>query len=276
MIFESKQMNLIFKDALAYLTFKKFDELPYIRHAFSTRLGGVSRGEFNSMNMSFNRGDIEENVTENYKRLCNAIGVSFEDLVASSQDHHTFVRRVSASEKGIGIYRPKDLQSVDGLITNESSVALVTYFADCTPLMFVDTESHAIGAAHAGWRGTVGRIGAETVRRMGEEFGTKPENLIVSIGPAINKCCYEVDEPVAEQFRKLGLNTQMFLFEKGNGKYMLDLIETNRQILITSGIPEQNIILSDVCTRCNSDLIWSHRATGGKRGGMCAIIESVN
>ena len=142
--------------------------------------------------------------------------------------------------------------------------------------MFVDTESHAIGAAHAGWRGTVGRIGAETVRRMGEEFGTKPENLIVSIGPAINKCCYEVDEPVAEQFRKLGLNTQMFLFEKGNGKYMLDLIETNRQILITSGIPEQNIILSDVCTRCNSDLIWSHRATGGKRGGMCAIIESVN
>ena len=275
MIFTSSNMKLNFKDALAYLTFDKLDEIPYIRHAFSTRLGGVSVGEFNSMNMSFNRGDSVENVTENYRRLCSAIGVKFENLVASAQDHHTFVRRVTSKEKGIGIYKPRDLESVDALITNERDVALVTYFADCTPLLFVDTESRAVGAAHAGWRGTVGKIGAETVKRMGEEFRTNPRNIIAAIGPAINKCCYEVDEPVAEKFQALNLDGDKFIFPKENGKYMIDLIETNRQILISAGVPNENIILSDVCTRCSSDLIWSHRATGGKRGGMCAVLQIV-
>ena len=275
MIFTSSNMKLNFKDALAYLTFDKLDEIPYIRHAFSTRLGGVSVGEFNSMNMSFNRGDSVENVTENYRRLCSAIGVKFENLVASAQDHHTFVRRVTSKEKGIGIYKPRDLESVDALITNERDVALVTYFADCTPLLFVDTASRAVGAAHAGWRGTVEKIGAETVKRMGEEFGTNPRNIIAAIGPAINKCCYEVDEPVAEKFRALNLDGDKFIFPKENGKYMIDLIETNRQILISAGVPNENIILSDVCTRCSSDLIWSHRATGGKRGGMCAVLQIV-
>lgn len=275
MIFKSTSMHLNIKDALAYLTFDRLEEIPFLKHAFSTRLGGVSTGEFNSMNMSFNRGDSDENVTENYRRLCRAIGVEFNDLVASAQDHNTFVRRVTSNEKGIGIYRPKDLESVDALITNEKNVALVTYFADCTPLLFVDTKNKAIGAAHAGWRGTVGKIGAETVRRMGEEFGTAPKDIVATIGPAINKCCYEVDEPVAEKFRELGLDSERFVFPKGNDKYMIDLIETNRQILVSAGIPNENIILSDVCTRCSSDLIWSHRATGGKRGGMCSILELV-
>lgn len=273
MIFTSSNMKLNFRDALAYLTFNKLDEIPYLKHAFSTRLGGVSVGEFNSMNMSFNRGDLDENVTENYRRLCSAIDVRFENLVASVQDHHTFVRRVTSKEKGIGIYKPRDLESVDALITNEKEVALVTYFADCTPLLFVDTENKAVGAAHAGWRGTVGKIGEETVRRMGEEFGTNPRNIIATIGPAINKCCYEVDEPVAEKFRELNLDSDKFIFPKSSGKYMIDLIETNRQILVSLGIPNENIVLSDVCTRCNHDLIWSHRATGGKRGGMCAVLQ---
>ncbi len=268
-------MNLNIKDALAYLTFKRFEKFSFLKHAFSTRLGGVSTGEFKSMNMSFNRGDSDENVTENYKRLCNALEIDYADLVASAQDHHTVVRRVSSKEKGIGIYRPRDMESVDALITDEKNVALVTYFADCTPLLFVDTKNRAIGAAHAGWRGTVGRIGAETVRRMNEEFGTDPKDITASIGPAINKCCYEVDEPVAEKFEELGLDSERFVFPKDGGKYMVDLIETNRQILISAGIPDDNIILSDVCTRCSSDLIWSHRATGGKRGGMCAVIELV-
>ena len=254
MIFTSSNMKLNFRDALAYLTFNKLDEIPYLKHAFSTRLGGVSVGEFNSMNMSFNRGDLDENVTENYRRLCSAIDVRFENLV-------------------VGIYKPRDLESVDALITNEKEVALVTYFADCTPLLFVDTENKAVGAAHAGWRGTVGKIGEETVRRMGEEFGTNPRNIIATIGPAINKCCYEVDEPVAEKFRELNLDSDKFIFPKSSGKYMIDLIETNRQILVSLGIPNENIVLSDVCTRCNHDLIWSHRATGGKRGGMCAVLQ---
>lgn len=275
MIFTSNTMNLNISNAVSYLTFKEFDDIDFINHAFSTRLGGVSGGEFTSMNMSFNRGDSDECVTENYRRLCAAIGTDFNNLVASAQDHHTYVRRVSSKDRGIGIYRPRDMESVDGLITNEKAVALVTYFADCTPVLLADTKKHAVGACHAGWRGTVGEIARITVERMREEFGTNPADIKAAIGPAISKCCYEVDEPVAQRFRELNLCTESIVFPKGEGKYMIDLLETNRQILLKAGVPEENIILSDVCTRCSSDLVWSHRATGGKRGGMCAILEIV-
>ncbi len=273
MIFTSSVMKMNIINAVSYLSFEKFDNIPYIKHGFSTRMGGVSTGEFRSMNMSFGRGDSDENVTENYKRLCEAMGIGYKTLVASAQDHHTFVRRVSPEQHGIGIYRPKDMQSVDGLITNDPKTALVTYFADCTPLLFVDTKNKAVGAAHAGWRGTVGKIGARVVERMGEEFSTDPSDLLVTVGPAIGKCCYEVDDPVVEQFAALELNSSKMIFPKGGGKYMLDLLEANRQILMSAGVPEENITLSDVCTQCNSDLIWSHRATGGRRGGMCAILS---
>lgn len=276
MIFKSSEMDLNIKNALGYLTFKALDDIPFIRHGFSTRMGGVSSGEFTSLNMSFGRGDPDENVTENYKRLCEAVGVSFESLTASSQDHNTFVRKVTKADRGVGIYRPKDMMSVDGLITNEPGVTLVTYFADCTPLMFIDKRTHAIGSSHAGWRGTVGCIGEKTVNKMKEEFGTDPCDLIVTIGPAIGKCCYEVDDPVASKVEALGLDTSKLLFPKGGGKYMLDLLETNKQIIMRAGVPEENIIKSDVCTRCNHDLIWSHRATGGKRGGMCGVLSIEN
>lgn len=276
MIFTSNSMKLNINDAVGFLTFDTLSQIPYIKHAFSSRFGGVSKGEFTSMNMSFNRGDAEENVTENYKRLCKAVGIEYESLVASAQDHHTVVRRVTSAEKGIGIYKPRDMESVDALITNEKGVTLVTYFADCTPILLVDTKTRAIGAAHAGWRGTVAQIGKITVQKMTEEFGTNPQDIVATIGPTINKCCYEVDEPVALRFKALdGLDTTKFIFAKGSGKYMLDLAETNRQILVSAGVPNESITTSDVCTRCNHDIVWSHRATGGKRGGMCALIELV-
>lgn len=276
MIFTSNTMEINFKDALAYLTFNSLSELPFIKHAFSTRLGGVSTGEFNSLNMSFNRGDSDENVTENYKRLCRAVGIEYESLVASAQDHHTIIRKVTSKEKGIGIFRPRDMDSVDGLITNEKGVTLVTYFADCTPILLVDTKNKAIGAAHAGWRGTVAQIGRVIIEKMREEYGTDPKDIIATIGPTINKCCYEVDKPVADKFTEIkGTDPSKFVNNIGGGKYMIDLLETNRQILLSSGVQSTNITLSDVCTKCNCDLVWSHRATGGKRGGMCALLELV-
>ncbi len=272
MIFNSNTMQLEFKNALAYLTFNELNKIPNIKHAFSTRLGGVSTGEFTSLNMSFNRGDSDENVTENYKRLCSALGIRYEDLVASAQDHNTTVRRVGEAQKGIGIYKPKDMLSVDGLITNEKGVALVTYFADCTPILLVDTKLNAIGACHAGWRGTVSRIAQITVEKMTAEFGTNPRDIIAAVGPAIGKCCYEVDRPVAQRFIDLELS-EAVVRDIGSGKYMVDLLSANKQILMQSGVKENSIVCSDVCTKCNCDLIWSHRATGGKRGGMCAILE---
>lgn len=272
-IFTSETMTLNNANDVPYLTYNSLSEIEFINHAFSTRLGGASQGEFTSMNLAFNRGDDPDCVTENYKRLCKSAGFDYNTLTASAQDHHTVVRAVTKSDVGVGIYKPRDMQSVDALVTNEKGVTLVTYYADCTPLFFVDTKKKAIALAHAGWRGTVGRIGEKVVEKMQELYGTSPNDIKAAIGPAISVCCYEVDYPCAEQFLKLSdLDSSKFVFPKSDGKYMVDLLETNRQILISAGLKPENITVSDVCTNCNSELLWSHRATKGHRGTMCAFM----
>lgn len=273
MNFNSKVMTLNNADTVPYLTYNSLSEIKFINHAFSTRLGGVSEGEFTSMNLAFNRGDNPECVTENYKRLCKSAGFDFESLTASAQDHHTFVRAVTKADRGVGIYKPRDMESVDAIITNETGVTLVTYYADCTPLYFVDTKNRAIGLAHGGWRGTVGRIAEKTIQKMTELYGTNPADITAAVGPAISVCCYEVDKPCIDNFYALeDLDKKKFIFPKDGGKYMLDLLECNRQILVSAGVKPENITVSDVCTNCNSELLWSHRATKGHRGTMCAFM----
>ncbi|MEE0963482.1 MAG: peptidoglycan editing factor PgeF [Ruminococcus bromii] len=273
MKFSSNVMKLNNVNSVPYLTYNSLSEIDFINHAFSTRLGGVSTDEFTSMNLAFNRGDSPENVTENYKRFCKSAGFDYESLTASSQDHHTFVRAVTKENVGVGIYKPKDIESVDALITNEPGVTLVTYYADCTPLFFVDTKQKAIGLAHAGWRGTVGRIGDNVIKKMQSLYGSDPSDIKAAIGPAISVCCYEVDKPCADNFLALDeLDSTKFVFPKGNGKFMIDLLETNRQILVHAGVKNENITVSDVCTNCNSELLWSHRATKGHRGTMSAFM----
>ena len=273
MKFTSKVMTLNNMDSTPYLTYNSLSEINFVNHAFSTRLGGVSEGEFTSMNLACNRGDSPENVTENYKRICESAGFEFESLTASAQDHNTYVRAVTSENKGGGIYKPRDMASVDALVTNENGITLVTYYADCTPLFFVDVKNKAIGLAHAGWRGTVGRIGEKVIEKMTELYNTDPSNVVCAIGPAISVCCYEVDKPCADNFLNLeGVNSDDFVFPKENGKYMIALLEANRQILIASGVKPENITVSDICTNCNSELLWSHRATKGHRGTMSAFM----
>lgn len=273
MNFNSKVMKLNNADTVPYLTYNSLSEIKFINHAFSTRLGGVSEGEFTSMNLAFNRGDNPECVTENYKRLCKSAGFEFESLTASAQDHHTFVRAVTKADRGVGIYKPRDMESVDAIITNETGVTLVTHYADCTPLYFVDTKNRAIGLAHGGWRGTVGRIAEKTIQKMTGLYGTNPADITAAVGPAISVCCYEVDKPCIDNFYALeDLDKDKFIFPKDGGKYMLDLLECNRQILVSAGVKPENITVSDVCTNCNSELLWSHRATKGHRGTMCAFM----
>ncbi len=256
-----------------FLTYNKLSGIPFIRHAFSTRLGGVSKGAFTSMNLSFGRGDSDENVTENYKRICKAAGFEYESLTASAQVHETIVRRVTASDRGVGIYKPRDMHSVDALITNDPRVTLVTYYADCTPVFFVDTVNHAVGLAHAGWRGTVGEISRKVVELMTQEFSTDPKDLICAIGPVISKCCYEVSADCAAEFSNLfGKESPVITLGNKDGKFMVDLALANKLILMQAGVKEENIILSDLCTQCSSDLLWSHRATNGKRGTMAAFM----
>ena len=274
MKFYSEQMDLHIKNGVGFLTFPSFEKYPFVRHAFSTRIGGVSEGEFASMNLSFGRGDPDTNVQKNYHRLCGAVEVEYESLVASAQDHHTFIRAVSPKEKGIGIYRPRDLESVDGLVTNVPGITLVTYYADCVPLFFLDPQKRVIGLAHAGWKGTVGRIGEKMILKMKQDYGCREEEILCGIGPSIGPCCYEVDAPVQKQFAALtDLSTSDFLMEKGEEKYLLNLWECNRQILMKAGVCEKHIVVTDLCTRCNHDLLFSHRATGGRRGGMAALMQ---
>lgn len=262
------------KGEVPFLTYNRLCEIPFIRHGFSTRLGGVSSGEFSTMNLSFGRGDPDENVTENYKRFCKSAGFQYDSLVASAQVHETVVRKVTKENRGVGIYKPKDMQSVDALITDDPMVTLVTYYADCTPVFFVDTLNRAIGLAHAGWRGTVGEISKKVVESMQKEFSTAPENLLCAIGPVIGKCCYEVSGDCAEEFIKLfGKDSSVITPTESADKYMIDLALANKLILMGAGVKEENIVISDLCTKCNCDLLWSHRATGGKRGTMAAFMS---
>ena len=228
---------------------------------------------FNSATMRLNNADTVPYLTYNSLSEIKFINHAFSTLTASAQDHHTFVRAVTRENRGVGIYRPRDMESVDAIMTNEKGVTIVTYYADCTPLFFVDTENKAIALAHAGWRGTVGRIGEKVVKEMGERYGTKPENITAAIGPAISVCCYEVDLPCAEHFLALtDLKPEKFVFPKEGGKFMIDLLETNRQILVAAGVKNEDITISDLCTNCNSELLWSHRATKGRRGTMSAFM----
>ncbi len=257
--------------ALEYLTFPLLEQTGIVKHLFTTRLGGVSGGEFSAMNLSADRGDMPENVLENYRRIAWVLGVSPEDMAASHHTHTTNIRRMTAADKGKGIVRPRDYSDIDGMVTDEPGLVLVTFYADCVPLYFVDPIHHAIGLAHSGWRGTVGRMGECMVRAMEEQFGTRPEELYAAIGPSICRDCYEVSEDVAEQFIDM-LGEQVALPGKAPGKYQLDLWLANELILRQSGLLPGHIAVTDICTCHNSGYLFSHRASGGKRGSLAAFL----
>lgn len=272
---KSNTLNINNIKNITTITFPKLSNCGVVRHTFSTRIGGISVGRYSSMNLSFNNGDSRENVLENYKRLCDTAGIDISHLVLSRQTHTNNVLSVTEEHRGTGIFAPS-FNDIDGLVTNRKGVALVTQYADCTPLMFCDPVKKVIASSHAGWRGTVKEIGRVTVEKMVKEYSCKKENIIACIGPCINSCCYEVDEPVAKEFRNLPyLMLDKILTAKGEGKYMLNLVEANRQILINAGIAPENMDISDICTCCNADELHSHRATKGERGNLAAIIELI-
>lgn len=267
-------MHVNEKEGVTFLTYPAFEEMPEIVHGFSTRLGGVSEGIYSSMNLSFTRGDKEEAVKENYRRISSAMGVAMENIVTSDQTHTANVCRVTEEDRGNGITKPRPYKDVDGMITNVPGIVLATFYADCVPLYFVDPVQKAIGLSHSGWRGTVSKIGKITVEKMGEEYGTRPEKLYAAVGPSICQKCYEVSEDVAEEFRRAFdpkyWNT--LFYKKENGKYQLNLWEANRIVLLESGIPEDHISMPNLCTCCNPEFLFSHRASKGKRGNLGAFL----
>lgn len=259
--------------ALPLFTFPLLEKLGMAEHCFTTRLGGVSSGHLASLNLSYSRGDERENVDENYRRLAETLGAEVSDFVFTDQTHTTNVIRVGKEDCGCGITRPRPYTDVDGLVTDEPGVVLSTFFADCVPLYFVDPVHRAIGMSHSGWRGTVGRMGERTLEKMAHEFGTKPGEVYAAVGPSICRDCYEVSEDVAEAFaREFCGHEDKILHEKGNGKYLLDLWESNRIVLTEAGIWPKHLAVTNICTCCNDKLLFSHRASNGLRGNLGAFI----
>ncbi len=263
------------EDGVPYLVFPAINEAGPFTAAFSTRKGGVSKGIYRSMNLNYKQGDDPDAVRENFNRIAESMGVKAGDMVYSAQTHTANVRLMTGADRGKGVVRPRDYQDVDGMITDEPGLILTGSFADCVPLFFADPVHRAVGLSHAGWRGTVAKIGQVTVEMMRENYGTRPEDLICLVGPSICPDCYEVSEDVADVFREAFSPGQAseILREKGNGKYLLDLWKANEHVLRDSGVLPGHIAISRLCTCCSSDLLWSHRATGGKRGGLCGFIS---
>jgi len=267
-------LHEITRDGVTWLSFPALEETGLVSHAFSTRMGGVSTGDYATMNFSFTRGDDPEAVRENYRRMAKALGVDVNRMVLTWQTHTTNVRVVSGADEGKGIVKDRDYRDVDGLITNRPGVTLVTFFADCVPLYFVDTKNKAIGLSHSGWRGTVKRMGKATLEAMNREFQTEPSDVIACIGPSICQDCYEVGPEVVEEFAAAFKEEQhdWLFYKKPNGKYQLNLWEANRLILMEAGIPASQIFVTDICTHCNPDLLFSHRTAAEKRGNLCAFL----
>lgn len=271
----SPHMNIKMNNGVPYLTYPAFEKFPEFYHGFSTRLGGVSKGIYESMNLSFTRGDDRAAVLENYQRIADAIGFSLKGVVCADQTHTTNIRFVTEEDKGKGVLREKDYRDIDGFITNVPGITLTTFYADCVPLYFIDVKNKAIGLAHSGWRGTVNKMGAHMIKAMEEAFGSQAEELYVGIGPSICQECYEVSKDVAEQFQYAFpeyKQDERLLQNKGSGKYQLNLWYANQILLTEAGILREHLSFSGICTCCNPQFLFSHRASQGKRGNLCAFL----
>lgn len=265
---------------LRFLTFPGFEALEergFLRHCFSTREGGVSKGIYESMDLSFKLGDDIDDVYENFDRLAAVIGTTKDRIVSTDQQHTATVIRVTGEDAGKGVTIRPGFDSVDGLVTCEKDLALVVYGSDCVPVMFADPVREAIGVCHAGWKGTAGRIAQNAVEMMAREFGTDPKDLVCGIGPSVCADCYEVSEDVALIFMKefSGREEEVIKDSYAQGtemKYKLDLWAANRIILEEAGVSRENIDITDICTHCNPDLLFSHRAAGILRGNNAGLI----
>lgn len=269
----SEHMRYDDSDIVPPLTFDALSELDLIKHGFTTRLGGVSTGIFKSLNFKKELGDTEENVSENYGRVAETFGITPDRFVLSQQTHTANVRKVTMTDAGKGVVRPRDYTDVDGLVTDVPGLMLSIFAADCVPVLFVDHVKKCIGACHSGWRGTVGRISKNVLESMTSYYGCDPANVICAIGPSICKDCYEVSTDVAEEFkREFPEHTDEILLDKHNGHFQLDLWKSIQITLEEAGVSSSHIHTTDICTCENPDLLFSHRASHGRRGVQGAFI----
>lgn len=242
-------------------------------HGFTGRAGGVSGGPYSSMNMAFGVGDRAENVIINRERACRGLGMDCRKLVAGMQAHGDRIEVVTRHQAGRGALSYDDcLPDTDALITGVPGLPLASFYADCVPLFFLDPEHGVVALAHAGWWGTALKIGLVTVNRMVEVFGTDPGKCLAGIGPSIGPCCYEVDARVMEHFTGEIAGGGEIARPRTRGKWLLNLWEANRRILLKAGLAPGNISVAGICTACHSGTFFSYRAQEGVCGRMAALI----
>jgi YfiH family protein len=262
------------KDDVHFVQFSnllKYDNV--ITHCFSTRLGGISTGEYCSLNLGLKKDDKRENVVENFKRLCTVINISEDNLVFSDQIHDNKIKPVNETDRGKGFKKTSDIFGFDGLITNSREVALVTFYADCVPVFLYDPVKTVIGLVHSGWKGTAGQIAKEAVFKMDQIYGCRAEDIIAAIGPSIGLCCFEVGSEVVSEFSHKIEWSSRYSIKKDNGKWNIDLKGIVKQTLINSGVDAENICISSVCTKCSRDMFFSYRGDKGKTGSLAAIMQ---
>jgi polyphenol oxidase len=262
--------DLRFTGEIGSYTSPALGALEGFSHGFSARTGGVSKGFFSSLNLSFTRPEEPENVMENYRLFCRAMGIPFERMVMDNYAHETTVLCVTSEDAGRGYLR-EQLPSCDGLVTNDPSITLITGHADCMAFFCVDPVKKAIGLAHAGWRGALGRIGANVIRRMTEHFGTDPADVFASVGPSICPTCFEVGRNVAESFEKEFGDIPCVVSRAGE-KAHVDLWMVAAKQFCDAGVTADHFSLFDVCTM-ETPLLYSHRRDNGDTGGMAAYLR---
>ena len=259
------------KNKFKYLTFSSLEKYPDLFHCFTTRLGGVSDGCYASMNLGMSTDDNIENIYKNYEILADSLSINLRDMVKASQTHTSNIRYATEDDKGKIYDKTPGYKDVDGLITDKQNIILSTSHADCTPIFFYDPVKKLIGMAHAGWRGTMKNIAGNMIQKFVGDFCSNPKDIIAVIGPSLGQCCFEVDKDVAEIILSTNQNYKEFMEIKGI-KYHFNLWEINKYILLNLGVAEENIEISELCTKCNNDLFFSHRGQKGKRGLMSGII----
>ncbi len=269
-----QSLRALERNGTVWLSAPVLEEQTWLVHGFTTRIGGVSTGETGTMNMSFAREQNQENVRENYVRITDALGIDRRGLVLTHQTHTDRIRIVTAEDAGKGLLRERDYTDIDGLITDVPGITLAVFMSDCVPVLAADPVRHAVGAVHSGWRGTVSGIGTKMALQMEREYGSRPEDLLCVIGPSICQNCYEVTEDVIQCFRAAYRNElwSKLFYQTDDVHYQLNLWEACRQNLLAAGVRPEHITVSDICTRENPDLLFSHRRQKGKQGNLAGFI----
>lgn len=240
---------------------------------FTGRHGGASGGPFATLNLAFHVGDEEAAVRRNRETVYRHLNLQPGDVVIAAQVHGAAVAVVDQRHAGVGALAPPELPDVDALITATPGLVLGGLFADCVPVYLYDPVRKVVGLVHAGWRGTAAGITARAVDVMVRTFGTRPEDCLAVMGPAVGPCCYRVGDDVAEAFRPLWeAKGEPPLSGDGAGRWRLDLLLANRRWLVSAGLREARIVSSGLCTACRTALFFSHRRSGGRTGRCGAFV----